>query len=110
MDTFLDTEFGHQHVEGSVQDPDNSSLSDNGTILVGQVRDEHGEIQMGGLLLREPSTLLLTVGVRVLGTVQNLGWRITIHVTLLSNLGNSIAVQGKLGFCEVGKLADQRWP
>ena len=72
MDTLLDTEFRHQHVEGSVQDANDSSLPDDGTILLGQVRNEYTEVQVSGLLLCKSSTLLLAVDMKILIDVQNL--------------------------------------
>jgi len=52
MNALLNTEFRHQYIEGRIQDPDDLSLPNDGTIPVGQVRDEYGEVQMGRLLLR----------------------------------------------------------
>ena len=72
MDTLLDTELGHQHIEGSFQDANDSSLSDNGTVLLGQVRDEYTEVQVGGLLLCKSSAFLLAVDIKILVGVQNL--------------------------------------
>ena len=66
MDTLLDTEFRHQNVESSIQDANDSSLPDDGTILLGQVRNEYTEVQMGRLLLCKSSTLLLAVDVKIL--------------------------------------------
>jgi hypothetical protein len=66
MDTLLDAELRHQYVEGGIQDADDSSLPDDRTILLGQVRNKYTKVQMGGLLLRESSTLLLAVGVGIL--------------------------------------------
>jgi len=62
MDTLLDTKFRNQHIEGSVQDADDPSSPNHRTILQGQVRNEYTEVQMGGLLPRKSSTLLLAVG------------------------------------------------
>jgi hypothetical protein len=69
MDTFLDTELGHQHIKGSIQDADNSSLPNNRTILLGQVRDEYTEVQMSRLLLRKPSAFPLADGVEILAGI-----------------------------------------
>jgi len=72
MDTLLDTELGHQHIEGSIQDANDSSLPDDGTILLGQVRNEYTEVQVGGLLLCKSSTFLLAIDIKMLVGVQNL--------------------------------------
>jgi len=62
MNTLLNTEFRHQYIEGGIQDADDPSLPDDGTILLGQVRNEYTEVQMGRLFLRESSAFLLAVG------------------------------------------------
>ena len=72
MDTLFDTELRHQHIEGSIQDADDSSLPHDRTILLGQVRNEHAEVQMGGLFLRKSSTVLLAVYVGISVLVRNL--------------------------------------
>lgn len=70
MDTLLDTKFRHQYVEGGIQHADDSSLPDDRTILLGQVRNEYTEVQMSGLLLRKSGTVLLAVDAGVWVGVQ----------------------------------------
>ena len=72
MDTLLDTELGHQHIKGSIQDTDDSSLSHYRTILLGQVRNKYAEVQMSRLLLRKSSTLLLAVRVKISVSIQKM--------------------------------------
>jgi hypothetical protein len=72
MDTFLNTEFRHQHVECSIQDTNDSSLPNDRTVLLGQVRNECTEVQMGGLFLGKSSAVVLAVEVEMLGSVRNL--------------------------------------
>lgn len=72
MDTLLDTELGHQHVEGSIQDANDSSLPNDGTVILGQVRNEYTEVQVGRLLLCKSSTFLLAVDIKILIGVRNL--------------------------------------
>jgi hypothetical protein len=73
MDALLDTELGHQHIEGSIQDTNDSSSPHDRTVFLGQIRNEHTQVQVGRLLLCESSTLLLAVRVRISVSVQNLG-------------------------------------
>ena len=71
MDALLNPEFRYQYIEGGVQDANDSGLPDDGTIPLGQVRNEYTEIQMGGLLLCKSSTLLLAVYIKILIGVRN---------------------------------------
>ena len=71
MDALLNTEFRYQHIEGGVQDANDSGLPDDGTIPLGQVRNKYTEIQVGGLLLCKSSTLLLAVDIKMLIGVRN---------------------------------------
>lgn len=72
MDPLLDTELGYQHIEGSIQDANDSSLSHDRAVLLGQVRNKHAEVQMSRLFLRKPSTLPLAIEVKMLVSAKNL--------------------------------------
>ena len=65
MNALLDTKIRHQYIEGSIQDADNPSLSNDGTVTLCQVRNEHTEVQMGRLLLRKSCAILLAVDVKI---------------------------------------------
>ena len=69
MNALLNTEFRHQYIEGRIQDADDPSLPNDRTILLGQVRNEHAEVQMGRLLLRKSGAFLLAVGGEILANV-----------------------------------------
>ena len=61
VNALLDTEFRYQYIEGSIQDADDSSLPDDWTIPLSQIRNENTEVQMGGLLLCKSGAFLLAV-------------------------------------------------
>ena len=69
MNALLNTEFRHQYIEGRIQDADDPSLPNDRTVLLGQVRNEHAEVQMGRLLLRKSGAFFLAVGGEILANI-----------------------------------------
>jgi hypothetical protein len=87
----------HDNVEGSVKHIGHPSFPDNWTVLLGQVVNQHAEIEMGRLILRQ------------FGTLWGISWRSSgitlrltlLHVALLSTLCDLISVHQELDICRI---------
>ena len=53
VDTLLDAELRYEHIEGSVQNPNDLGLTNNRAVPLGKVGDQDTEIQVRRLLLSE---------------------------------------------------------
>lgn len=62
MNSLFNPELGDQNIESSVQNTDNFGLTNDRTISLSQIRDEHTQEQMSRLLLRKMGRVSFTVG------------------------------------------------
>ena len=63
MNSFLNSEFRNHHIESRVENSNDGSGSNDGTISTSEVGDENAEEEMGGLFLSEFSGVFLDVAI-----------------------------------------------
>jgi hypothetical protein len=55
VNALLNSELRHKNVEGGIQNPNYLGLANDRTVSLGEIRDQHTQEQVSGLLLRENS-------------------------------------------------------
>jgi hypothetical protein len=98
MDALLDTELGDENIKGSVENPHNTGLANNGSVSLRQVRNQQAQEQMRRLLLRQLGRILFaTSWAECEQTIFWKGTKPNVHIALLGDLGYRVTVHRKLG-------------